>query len=252
MHNEYYGHGFLIPVISAFFIWRHRDKLETGSFSPYWIVFFVLGLVVYVIGFVRGMQFLSALSLPIVLAALVLHFYGQNALRAMAFPIVFLLFMIPPPFLSSMGWELQRISTEGSTLLSKATPLEVTATGTTLIMNGNPFNVGLPCSGMHSLISLLALAAVLAYVLTGSWPKKVTLFISTIPIAIVANSMRIVSLLLVANYYGIEAADTDAPFHSISSVLLFLVALIALILLSRALGLSLLPSPGKESADEVS
>ena len=119
-------------------------------------------------------------------------------------------------------------------------------------MNGNPFNVGLPCSGMHSLISLLALAAVLAYVLTGSWPKKVTLFISTIPIAIVANSMRIVSLLLVANYYGIEAADTDAPFHSISSVLLFLVALIALILLSRALGLSLLPSPGKESADEVS
>lgn len=239
-------------MISAFFIWRLRDRLEIHNSSPYWILFFVLGLAMYIIGFVRGMQFLSALSLPIVLAALALHFYGQNSLKVLAFPIVFLLFMIPPPFLSSMGWELQRISTQGSTLLSKATPLEVTATGTTLMMNGNPFNVGLPCSGMHSLISLLALSAVLAYVLTGPWIKKAILFVSTVPIAIAANSMRIVSLLLVANYYGVEAADTDAPFHSISSVLLFLVALLALILLSRVLGLSLTPITGKESADEVS
>jgi exosortase len=236
LSNSYYHHGFFIPLISVFFAWRSREELERNEPSRVGLLGLVIGLVIYVIGFGLGMQFLSALSLLITLAALVLYFYGGKALRLMMFPIGFLLFMIPPPFLSDIGYWLQSFSVTNSAAIAQAMGMPVTTTGSEIHLENSTFVVGLPCSGMNTLIALLALAAVLAYILSGPLYRRTILFLMALPIALFANVFRIVSLLLVANYWGTEAAT--GFFHGFSSLLLFLVALGCLVLLGKLLGCS--------------
>ncbi len=95
------------------------------------------------------------------------------------------------------------------------------------------FIIGLPCSGMNTLISLLAVAAIFGYFLKGRFYKKVILLTTAIPIAILANLLRIVSILVIANYYGTEVAMRY--FHSYSSILLFVVAFLCLVIVTKLL-----------------
>ena len=112
LSDPYYGHGFLIPLISGFVVWRNRHELKRTQPSLLGVILFGLGLVIYVIGFLWGMRFLSAISLLPVLAGLTLHFYGTRAARSMAFPICFLLFMVPPQFLNDVGYWMQSLSSQ--------------------------------------------------------------------------------------------------------------------------------------------
>ena len=97
--------------------------------------------------------------------------------------------------------------------------------------------VGLPCSGMNTLIALLALVAIFVYLLRGSFYKKVIVFMLAFPLAILANVFRISSLLLVANHLGAEAAE--GFFHGFSSLLFFLLAFLGLAGIAKAFGCSL-------------
>jgi exosortase/archaeosortase family protein len=96
------------------------------------------------------------------------------------------------------------------------------------------FVIGEPCSGLRTMIALFALAAIFAYFIEGSSWKRYAIFISAIPIAIVANISRVVLILFIAYYYGQETAM--AFFHDASSLFLYLMAVILLIIISRFLG----------------
>lgn len=247
--NPYYGHGLLIPFVSAFFIWKSRNKLNRTDPSSMWAPILVLGLAMYITGFAVAMHFLSAISLLIVCLALTLRFFGTEGARSMMFPICFLLFMIPPPFLSEIGLQLQTVSANGSATIVKAAGMPVVTTGAEISLGESTFVIGLPCSGMHSLISLLALAAVLTYILAGPIYRKVLLFLSALPIAIFANILRIVSLLLVADQFGADAAM--GFFHDLSSLLLFFIALACLVLMARLLGLRFRSAESTQSPQGV-
>ena len=228
--NPYYGHGFLIPLVSGFLVWRKRGDLKRAEPLTLGAIVFALGFVVYVIGFLRGTQFISALSLLIVLLGLILYFYGKKAARSMAFPICFLTFMIPLPFLGELSIRLQSFSVYYSAVIIEMIGIPVTTTGAEVYLPNSVFTIGTPCSGMNTLVSLLALAAILAYILKGHWAKRVALFGLAFPIALFANLFRIVSTLLVANQWGTEAAM--GFFHNFSGILFFMVALLWLVFLS--------------------
>ena len=234
LSHSFYSHGFLVPFVSGFIFWRKRHQLiPANPFSP-GILVIVLGLSLYVAGLLFYFNFLSAISFLVVLSGLVLYFWGNNGLQTLLFPIGFLIFMIPLPFLDSVSNWLQSLSAHGSAAIIGAMGIPVAITGAEIRLEGSTFIIGLPCSGMNTLISLLALAAILGYFLKGRFYKKVILLTIAVPIAILANLVRIVSILVIANYYGTEAAMRF--FHSYSSILLFVVAFLCLVIFAKLLG----------------
>jgi exosortase len=233
LSNPYYSHGFLVPVVSAFFAWTKRRDLKMRKPSITGGFVLALGILLYILGFIRDIRFLTAFSLLIVLSGLLLSFYGAKATRAMVFPLGFLIFMIPLPYIQEVGFSLQSISVHSSAWLLKVIGLPITTSGTEIHLGDSVFTVGLACSGINTLIALLALAAVYAYVLTGAFYRRTLLFVIAFPVAIIANILRIAAIILVANFYGTDIAM--GLFHDLSSLIFFVIAFLCLVLLGRLL-----------------
>ena len=244
LNNPYYNHGFLIPLVSGFFIWRNWDSMKPVKPSNSGMVVLALGAFAYIIGFLWLIRFASALSLIIILSGLVIYFYGTRAIRLMAFPLGFLVFMIPPPFQADLLYWLQRISINYSASLLELTGFTITTSGSEITLRDNTFTIGLPCSGMSSVVALLALAAVFTYLLTGSFYKRAALFIAAFPIAIISNILRITSIILMADYHNVDFAT--GFYHDISSLIFFFMAFLFLVLCSRIMRCRLIVSSQKE------
>ena len=245
--DPYYSHGFLVLFVSAFIAWinirkaKKVDEVESTpepepepqpfKFKP-GIFIFAFGLLLYVIGFIKVFPFLSALSLLFTASGLILYFYGKPVMRSFLFPITFFIFAIPVPVLTlqKVAYVLQSLTARYSASIIEMLGIPVTRTGAEIHLQDSAFLVGLPCSGMNSLISLLALVTIFIYVLKCPRYKKAALICAAIPIAIFANILRVTSLLLIANAYGTEAAM--GFFHTFFSPLLFIIAFIFLILVS--------------------
>jgi exosortase len=236
--DPYYSHGFLIPVVSGIMLWRavrNANNNPTGiELEPYpnGLFVFAFGLCLYVIGFVTVFPFLAALSFLFTASGLVLYFYGTSLMRAALFPIAFLIFAIPLPvvFLVRLAYSLQALAARYPAALLNLLGIPVTRVGAEIHLTDASFVIGLPCSGMNSLISLLALAALFVYLLRCPLYKKATLLCLAVPIAIFANVIRVTSLLLIAHAYGAETAT--GFYHTLFSPLLFIVAFISMVIIS--------------------
>jgi exosortase len=240
--DPYYSHGFLVLLISAFIAWRALRAVRTSqpevNPSPYryGLYLFACGLLIYAIGFITIFPFLIAISLLFTLSGLILFFYGKALMRALLFPVAYLMFAIPlpPELLDTLGYHLQALSARYPAALLALLGITVTRVGAEIHLTESSFVVGLPCSGMNSLIALLALAALFVYLLGCPWYKKAALLCAAVPVAIFANIVRVTALLLIANVYG---ADTATGFyHTLFSPLLFIIAFICLILISIPMG----------------
>lgn len=234
LHNSYYSHGFLIPLVSLVIAWGKRESLKREEPSRGAFLALAVGMAACVAGFAWSIRSLSGVSLVLVLAGLVWVFYGLKAVRAMAFPIGFLVFMIPFPFFNEVAFRLQYVSIHSCTFLLHALGLSIATIGSEITLGETTFAIGLPCSGLNTLVALVALAAVFAYMLDRPAYKRVIIFMLSLPVAMLANALRIVSIILIAHYYQVEFAT--GFYHDISSLLFFLLAFLCLILISRIAG----------------
>jgi exosortase len=234
LSNPYYTHGFLVPLVSATLVWTKRGELKRGQTSAIGVMLLSLGAFVYVLGTVWAMRYVTALSLPIVLGALSVSFFGTKATRALLFPLCFLVFAIPLPCVEDMAVALQSVSVRSATWLLDAVGLTITALGPEIHLGDTTFTIGLPCSGMNTLIALLALVAVYAYLLSGPFSKRGTLLVIALPIAILANVLRIAALILAADGWGPDLAL--GLFHGILSAAFFILAFLCVALIGRLLG----------------
>jgi exosortase len=231
--NDYYSHGFLVPLVSAFFVWTKREYLKTREPSIIGIILIFLGALLYIGGFFWQIRILGGLSLLLVITGLVFAIYGVRTARQMAFPLVFLLFMLPAPFVQEIAYRLQEISVVSSSWLLETLRFPITSSGPEIYLKGTTFTIGLPCSGINTLVALMALSAVYAHILTGSYVKRVSLFILSFPIAILANILRITTIIIVAYFASVETAV--GWYHDISSPLFFALSFLLLILIARIL-----------------
>lgn len=254
LNDPYYSHGFLVLFVSAFIAWRNTVKhkkehefklkpehereyaLENEPFKP-GIFIFGFGLILYLIGFIKIFPLLAAFSFLFTTSGLILYFYGKTVMHRFLFPISFLIFAIPLPFLVNVAHILQSLPARYSTLLIGALGIPVTRLGAQIHLQNTSVTIGLPCSGMNTLISLLALAAIFIYILKCPIYKKAALFCISIPIAIGANILRITAILLIAHQYGSDAAMKF--FHDFSNLFLFVFAFAFLILISIIIGCKL-------------
>ncbi len=237
--DPYYSHGFLIVIISGVIAWRNLVKYNKGyEIEPesYGIYLFAFGLFLYAIGYIKVFPFLTAISFLFTASGLILYLYGKLLMRALLFPIAFLIFAIPLPveLLSKVAYQMQSLSASYAASIIALMGIPVERLGAEIHLQNASFIVGAPCSGMNSLISLLALVTIFVYILKCPLYKKATLLLVSVPIAIFANILRIVSLLLIAENYGADTAS--GFFHTFFSPLLFFIAFIALILISIVMG----------------
>ena len=230
LSSDYYSHGFLVPLISAFFIWIKRSHLKNREPSSLGYLFFVAALILYLVGFfLLENQTLGTVSLVIMIYGFVLAIWGIRAVKTLAFPLLFLLFMVPFGFIQTLALNLQYTSVQWAAWVDKTLGLPITTHGTEISVKDATFTVGIVCSGINTLEALLALAAVYVYILKGSYAKRLSLFALAIPIAIVANILRIASIIVVAYFANVEIAA--GWYHDISSPLFFFLAFMLLVLI---------------------
>jgi len=226
-HDADYSHGFLVPVLSTYLIWARRDKLRKIPLRPsLWGMVIVLGAIgLLILGSLGAELFLSRFSLLCTICGLIVYFCGGAMLRAMAFPMAFLLFAIPIPVVvyNEIVFPLQFIASRFATwTLETLNLFPIMREGNVLILPGMSLEVVEACSGIRSLMSLLALAAGFGYVVERSIVARWILFLAMVPLAIISNGTRVMLTAIMANYMGPKAAE--GFMHEFSGWVIFVVA----------------------------
>jgi len=222
-----YGHGFLVPVLSAYLIWQRRDKLRLVKRYPsaWGMIIVIMSIGILFAGRLGAELFLTRISLLGTICGIIVYFCGGALLRAMAFPMAFLLFAIPIPVIlyNEIVFPLQLVASKFATwCLETLSLFPVMREGNVLILPGMKLEVVEACSGIRSLMSLLALAAGFGYLMERSIPVRWLLILAMIPLAIVSNGTRVMITALMANYIGPQAAE--GFMHEFSGWVIFLVA----------------------------
>jgi exosortase len=232
-----YSHGFFVPLFSLFVIWSEREKLRKLAIEPSWsgLVVLLCGLAILAAGILGAELFLSRISLLLTIAGLVVVSYGWNHLRAIFFPWVFLLFMIPIPtiVLNQITFPLQLLASKVAAVTLPLTGVPVLREGNVIQLPAMALEVAEACSGIRSLTSLATLAIIYGYLLEPRTSIRVVLALASVPIAVLANSFRIFGTGLLVQYWDPEKAE--GFFHAFSGWLIFVVSLAMLFLLHRAL-----------------
>lgn len=224
-----YSHGFLVPLLSAYLIWQRRDQLrEVPRHSSWWgmvIVAFSLGMLF--LGSLGAELSLARLSMLGTLCGLIVYFTGGAMLRAVAFPMAFLLFAIPIPVVvyNEIVFPLQFVASKFATRVLEILNLfPVMREGNVLILPHMRLEVVEACSGIRSLMSLLALAAGYGYLVEKSVAVRWFLIAAMVPLAILSNGTRVMITAIMANYIGPKAAE--GFMHEFSGWVIFVVATI--------------------------
>lgn len=230
--DSYYSHGFLVPLISSYLLWRERRALASlpVSSSPAGLALVALGLAMHIAaGVVFRVGFISGLSLILVLIGLTLYLYGPKVARAALFPLLFLVFMVPAPKVIIIGFsfKLKMMAAAAAGKILALTPLRFEQYGSVIHLPTGALTVDNECSGINSLISIVMLSVLFAYFMAGSVLRRGLFVVASLPIAVAANITRILCLVLIAYVYG-PAAATAGPLHYGAGIALWIVALILL------------------------
>ncbi len=234
-----YSHGFLVPVIAGYIVWMKRESLARLPVERAWsgLLVIALGLGLFLVGNVAGESFTMRFSMLVVLGGSMLFALGWPIFRELAFPYAFLVFMIPLPYIlyDSIAFPLKLMISEYSVATLKMLGIPVLREGNIIHLTTTTLEVADACSGIRSIISLLALAAAMGYFFLDRWWKQVVLIALAIPIAVLANAIRVIGTGILASRYGAEVAH--GFFHDFAGLAIFGVAMVMLMgssaLLSR-------------------
>lgn len=221
-----FSHGFLIPLVSLYLLYDRRHRLAEIQPQGAWsgLILIGIGLSVLVMGRLSMEYFTTRVSLLIVIAGSVLLLLGKDYLKSTLFPIAYLIFMIPIPsfLMDKLTFPLQLIASTLSASALNVIGIPVLREGNILELANTSLEVAEACSGIRSMLSLLALAVIFAYFNQKSLGKRIILVLSGIPIAVIANTARVTGTGVLAHFFGEGAAQ--GFFHSFSGWAMYIVA----------------------------
>jgi len=236
------GHGFFVPLVSGYIVWQRKDQLAALDPQPDWRGFLLMiyGAAQLLIGALGAELFLTRTAFVISLIGLVWMLGGATVLRKLAFPLFLLFFMAPIPAIiySRITFPLQLLASRLAENALVVFQIPVIREGNVLELADQKLSVVEACSGIRSLLSLSYLSMVYGYFFEKKNWLRIGLFLSTIPIAIVANASRVTLTGVLSEEVNPELAE--GFFHSASGWVIFMIALVILIclhqLLTRAWG----------------
>jgi exosortase len=170
-----------------------------------------------------------------VLGGIVLYLFGWRVLRTVVFPLGFLLLMIPLPAIifNQIAFPLQLLASGAGEAALSAARVPVLREGNVLILANTTLEVAEACSGIRSLVSLLTVGIVLGYFADPRPVVRVAVALCTIPVAIIANALRVAGTGIAAQYWG--AAAAEGFLHTFSGWVVFVAALTMILAFQRAL-----------------
>jgi exosortase len=249
MGDPNFSHGFFVPAFAVLVLWQTRKEWTHIKPAPSWSGAPILasGLLMLLLGVLGAELFLSRASLLLVIAGLIVLFAGWRLFRAVLFPWAFLLLMIPIPqiLLQKVTFPLQILASKVAAGLLPLAGVPVLREGNIIKLASMSLEVAEACSGIRSLLSLLTLAIIYGYLMDNRKGVRVMLALSAVPIAVAANSLRIVGTGLIVQYWDPEKAE--GFFHTFSGWLIFVVSLVMLFALHGLIS-RLWPSPGAKPA----
>jgi EpsI family protein len=232
--NDTYSYGFMVPFISAVLVWLKRDELSAiairGGLLPGTLVS-AIGLLALMAGRLSGTNLLEELSFVVTVAGLTWLLLGHTFLYALAFPIAYLLAMIPVwDFLTSrLHPYFQLYSANVGVGVLRLAGIPVFLDGVLISLPNITLVVAEACSGINYLISVLCIGVPLTMLFIRRWPKRLMVVMGAALIALLSNGLR-VAMVSVFAYYEIRGADGDVhgPFAIFRSLLISGIGFVAL------------------------
>ena len=222
--NSDYSHGFMVIPLSIYFVWMKREELKAIDIKPSWIglPLFCISVAIYIIAYITNFHTLTFISIPAVMFSLILFHGGWSLAKKLIPAILFLIFMFPIPsaYYIQLTNPLKLIITEISSTLINLMGIPVYREGNLLFLSSTQLEVAEACSGIRSLYSYMMLGCMFA-LMVKRWHSKVLLIISTIPLALFINIVRVTGTGILANYFGSQVAQ--GFFHEFSGMLLFII-----------------------------
>lgn len=233
------SHGWLIPLVSLFMVWYHRRALRDAPKKTSWagLGVFVLALLLHWLGAKAQQTRLSLFALILMTWGIPFYLFGWPTAKILMFPCAYLIFCIPMNFLDTLTFPLRIVMTILTTGILNGIGLQAVRSGTAIHCEsvGFDFDVADPCSGLRSLLAMTAITAAYAYFTQRTWWRKWLLFLCSIPLAIVGNLMRILTIALVAGSIGQKVAT--GIYHDYSSYIFFPIAIALMLAVGHALNL---------------
>jgi exosortase len=222
-----FSHGFLVPLVSLYLVWGKREDLATPPRPANWgLLLLVFGLALLFFGRLAAEYFTQRLSILVVIAGIVLFLLGRDHLRTVAFPLAFLVLMIPLPsiLLQKLTGPMQFLASVCAANSLEMLGIPVLREGNIIHLSNTSLEVAEACSGIRSMISLFTLGVLFAYFTKKILWQRILLVLACLPITILVNAFRVSLTGVLAHYYG--AAAAEGFFHEFSGYVLFMLAVV--------------------------
>jgi exosortase D (VPLPA-CTERM-specific) len=234
-----FSHGYLIPFISAYLIWQRRPALQRVAFRGSWlgVAVAVFGAAIDVAGRLSALFVLQHIGFVVVIIGFVLALVGRPAFRILAAPLAILIFMVPLPnmLLNSLSSELQLLSSSIGVAFMRQLGMAVLLEGNVIDLGNYKLEVAQACSGLRYLFPLMTLAFLIACFYRTAFWKRAIIFLSSIPITLLMNSLRIAMIGVMVDRWGVGMAE--GALHEVQGWMMFMLSgallLLEVVLLTR-------------------
>jgi len=237
-----YTHAYFILPLSLWLVWRKRTEIRSLPLEKVslqtnviCVITLLIGVLLLVFGLRQDYIFIQALSLIPILFGLTGYLYGKQMVKLLSFPILYLLLLVPPPLgiIDSITVPMRH----GISILTEKILFflnyPISREGLLLTIGYNDIFMGEPCSGFRSLITMISLVLVYVYISKSNMSIKLILTLFIIPMALLGNLVRVITLCLITFYFGEEAGQ--GFFHNFSGIVIFIITILGLISLESLL-----------------
>jgi exosortase len=235
LHDDNYSHGFLVPIIAAILFWQRWPELQKRTVQPeiFGLLVLVLGVIQLLTAEIAFEYFTMRSSLIVIIAGLILFIFGREILKGMTLPLSYLLLMIPIPYIiyDMIAFPLKLFVTKISVTILKLAGVVVLREGNIIMFPATTLEVADACSGIRSLVSLIAIAAAYVFLTQISPVGRWIVILTAVPIAVATNVVRVVTTGVLAQWWGAKAAE--GFFHEFAGAAMFVCALLLLLTLGE-------------------
>lgn len=253
--NDDYSAGQLVPLVAAYLLWRERKALRQCRLVPCWgggIALLILAATARIYGFLSVRPSVDRYSLVLTAAGLVLMVTGWQVFRRVSWILLFLFLMAPLPEVirNMISLPLQRLATTGSVFLMEVFGVRVSQLGNIVILNENTrIAVAEACSGLRMLMAFIIVAAFFAYMVKRSRGKKATLVLSSIPVGVICNIVRIFVTAMLMLYVSTELGEKF--FHDFAGLVMMPAAVLLMFGELWLMDRLVVPEPGSQQKQTV-
>jgi len=252
--DDNYSHGFFIVPLALYFAWERRRAIANAPLQPSFLGLIIVAasLFMLVAGLLGAELFLSRVSIIGTLAGAILFLFGWPMLRIVFFPLAFMVLMIPLPAIifNKIAFPLQLLASHVGEYTISSLDIPILREGNVLILANATLEVAEACSGIRSLVSLFTLGLVFGYFVDRRIWVRAVIALSAIPVAILANGLRVASAGIAAHNFG--SAGVEGLFHEFSGWVVFVLAFLMMFALQRLLQRFLPPPRVPQVTEAVS